>query len=183
MIHANGYWVGPKNVCHHVFDPKLSEALITFFKREGTVCDLGCGTGDYVREMRKAGIDADGYDGNPHTFSITNGQCNVLDLTSVHHLNKKYDWILSLEVGEHIPKEFESQFIENLMVNNTKGVVLSWAVKGQGGHGHVNCQNNDYIKDIFEKHGYTNDVDAENHLRSCISNAFWFKNTIMVFRK
>jgi len=185
MIHQKGFWVGVESQGQHAFDPLLSQSLITFFKKEGgKVCDFGCGMGDYVRNMRQEGIDADGYDGNPNTPELTNGVGKVLDLSSLQILEKEYDWVVTLEVGEHIPKEYESTFIQNIMMNNKKGVVMSWAVKGQGGHGHVNCQNNDYIKSIFESYGYKNDIEAENWFRSNITdNCHWFRNTIMVFRK
>ena len=60
-------------------------------------------------------------------------------------------------MGEHIPKIYEKIFIDNLDNNNTKGIIISWAVKGQGGVGHVNEQNNEYIKNIFIKLGYKNE--------------------------
>ncbi len=90
--------------------------------------------------------------------------------------------MLSLEVGEHIPKEYERVFIENLHRHNINGIVLSWALKGQGGFGHFNEQNNDYIKELMAEYGYFNDVEAENSLRKK-ATLWWFKNTIMVFRK
>ena len=89
---------------------------------------------------------------------------------------------MSLEVGEHLPKKYENIFIKNLHDNNKYGIILSWAIKGQPGHGHINCQNNDYIKKIFTDLGYINDVDAEKELRRK-SSLWWFKKTIMVFRK
>ena len=89
---------------------------------------------------------------------------------------------MSLEVEEHLPKEFEDIFINNLDNNNNYGIVLSWAIKGQGGYGHYNEQNNDYIKEKIMKLGYINDIKAENILRKK-STLWWFKNTIMVFRK
>ena len=61
---------------------------------------------------------------------------------------------MSLEVGEHIPKEYEDIFINNLHNNNNKGIILSWAILGQGGFGHVNEQNNDYIKSKMSNLGY-----------------------------
>ena len=35
--------------------------------------------------------------------------------------------------------------MDNLVRLSTKGIVLTWAVKGQGGHEHINTQNNDYV--------------------------------------
>ena len=89
-------------------------------------------------------------------------------------MKKKYDWVISLEVGEHIPKEYENIFIENLHKNNIRGIVLSWAIKGQGGDGHVNEQDNYYIKNIFQDLCYENDLEAENTLRELSEHA-WFK--------
>ena len=49
--------------------------------------------------------------------------------------------------------------------NNRYGIVLSWAIKGQGGHGHFNEQNNDYVKSKICNLGYINDIESENILR------------------
>ena len=47
---------------------------------------------------------------------------------------------MSIEVGEHIPAELESKFLNNLVNSARRMVVLTWAVPGQGGEGHVNGQ-------------------------------------------
>jgi hypothetical protein len=85
-------------------------------------------------------------------------------------------------VGEHIPKEFETIFIDNLIDNCTFGIILSWAVVGQGGTGHVNCQNNDYVKGKFYERGLKDAEELETQFRAD-AQISWFKNTIMVFRK
>lgn len=51
----------------------------------------------------------------------------------------------SFEVGEHILAEFENNFIKNIADNARKGIIMSWALVGQGGYKHVNERNNDYI--------------------------------------
>lgn len=183
-IHKHGYWSGSGVLEEHAFDPHLAEALVDFFNKESveSVVDFGCGTGDYVHLFLRNGIFAKGYDGNPDTLKLSNGVAEVADLSQLLTLPKTYDWVMSLEVGEHIPKEFEKTFIENLHRHNINGIVLSWAVKGQMGTGHVNEQDNDYIKKVLAKYGYVNDVGAECELRNRAS-AFWFKNSLMVFRK
>ena len=104
------------------------------------------------------------------------------DLSVKKRFDNPFDWVMSLEVGEHLPCEFEDNFINNLHNNNESGIILSWAIKGQGGHGHFNEQNNNYIKSKICKLGYINDIEAEEKLRKQ-SHLWWFKNTIMVFRK
>lgn len=183
-IDEHGYWKGDGAAQRHRFDIPLSLALAHFFQAEkaNTVVDLGCGTGEYIKVLRKHNIACDGYDGNPDTPKISGGVAGVLDLSQPCDLGKKFDWVLSLEVGEHLPKKYEQIFIENLHRHNAKGIVLSWAVKGQGGTGHFNEQNNDYIKAVMAQYGYSNDLHAENELRKN-SSLRWFRNTLMVFRK
>lgn len=179
-ISETGVW---ENSVEHCFDKNLSKILINFFKvkKNITICDLGCGCeGLYTKKFVENNIDCIGFDGNPETEKMTNGLCKVRDLTIP--FNDIYDWIICLEVGEHIPKKYENIFIENLHNNNRKGIILSWAVIGQKGSGHVNCQNNDYIKKKFLDLGYKNDLITENILRKyCLLK--WFKKTIMVFYK
>lgn len=183
-VHEHGYWFGEDHTGEHHFDTSLAVAIAQFFKEEKvvSVVDLGCGPGKYITFLKNMNIECEGYDGNPDTLQITNGLGKVADLTQSLNLGKVFDWVLCLEVGEHIPKKYEQTLIDNINKHNSKGVVLSWALKGQGGFGHFNEQNNDYVKTIMKKCGYENDEKAEQKLRSTASFP-WFKNTIMVFRK
>jgi cyclopropane fatty-acyl-phospholipid synthase-like methyltransferase len=183
-IHKNGYWQGMESSSQHVYDSRLAFGLINFFKNENitSLVDFGCGMGNYVKAFQENNINAFGFDGNPNTPELTNNLCEVLDLSVTKKFDKPFDWVMSLEVGEHLPQQFEDIFIQNLHDNNKYGIILSWAIKGQGGHGHVNEQNNEYIKSKICKLGYMNDIESENKLRKC-ATFFWFKNTIMVFRK
>jgi hypothetical protein len=184
MISPTGFWDGPCIAHQHQHDECLSKALLALFVREqaATVVDLGCGTGSYVQQFRKAGLAASGFDGNPATPHLSKGTCAVLDLSVVAEVSVPYDWVLSLEVGEHLPKQHEAAFMENLHRHNSRGMVLSWAVKGQGGTGHVNEQDNGYIKEQICAKGYVNDVEAEEALRAA-SKFKYFRNTVMVFRR
>jgi cyclopropane fatty-acyl-phospholipid synthase-like methyltransferase len=180
-VSPRGYFIGDSE---HVTDWKLAEAIAKFLQKEQatTLVDFGCGDGDYVNYFIKQGIDTIGYDGNPVTEIASGGTCFVLDLSNLIDLNNRFDWVMSLEVGEHLPKRYETVFIENLVRHAKNGLVLSWAIKGQGGTGHFNEQNNDYIKKIFADLGWINDIETENQLREQAS-VCWFKNTLMVFRR
>ena len=85
-------------------------------------------------------------------------------------------------MGEHLPKIHEDAFVQNLHLHNTRGIVLSWALEGQGGTGHVNEQNNDYVKAKICALGYVNDAAAEDALRARARFSY-FKRTVMVFRR
>ncbi|NGX28180.1 MAG: hypothetical protein K940chlam1_00355 [Candidatus Anoxychlamydiales bacterium] len=184
-----GIWQGKRADWAHFYDGRLSLALSNFFRDEkaSTIVDLGCGTGDYVKDLRKAKLTCDGFDGNPETPIITGGVCRVADLTKprlrLNTLGGKYDWVVSLEVGEHLPKEHEKTFLDNIVKHARNGIVLSWAKKGQGGLGHVNEQNNDYIEAKLLERNWKRDFQAEENLRLSTSpHCFWFRDTIMVYR-
>ncbi len=185
-----GIWNGKFADWAHFYDGKLSQGLQNFFRAEGatSIMDLGCGTGAYVNDLRKADLKCDGCDGNPNTPNLGGQYCKVVDLAQQDlqlrtDRNEKYDWAFSLEVGEHLPKEHEQTFLNNIINTATKGVVLSWAKKGQGGLGHVNEQNNAYIEQQMHEKGWYRDTQAEEKLRLQTSpHCFWFRDTVMVYR-
>ena len=182
-INKHGWWFNVDEQ-DHKHDELLQESLLDFFKKENatSVVDFGCGRGYYAKFLNDNNIPTDCYDGSPDTKIKTNGMCDVLDLAIDFDLNKQYDWVLSLEVGEHIPEKYFDTFIKSLCKHSKEGIVLSWAIKDQDGLGHVNCRPNEYIKNKLAELGYINDVDAENKLRKNTTHE-WFHNTIMVFRK
>lgn len=183
-IDKHGFWQGQEVMRNHAHDPELAQALVEFFTKEKavTIVDFGCGPAKYVKALVDNKFDCMGYDGNPNTHTISNGLAKVIDLAVPFDFNKKFDWVLCLEVGEHLPKKYEKIFLDNIHLHNSKGIVLSWALRGQGGYGHFNEKNNDEVKKMMESYGYENDLDAEKYLRSK-ATLWWFKNTIMVFRK
>lgn len=183
-IHPRGYWLTATIEEHHAFDQSLCAELTRFFLQTGgTVADLGCGPGKYTEAFNAAGVHCDGYDGNPLTSEFTGGRCRQLDLSRESSPETVYDWVLSLEVGEHIPECFELVFLSNLHRHNRSGIVLSWAVPGQGGHGHVNERSNSHVRESVERLGYYSDTALEDRFRQSVSNCSWFRNTIMVFRR
>lgn len=173
MPSATGFWIG--NESGHYDDPGLCRALFGLFTG-CSVLDLGCGNGYYLQEFRRAGIVCQGVDGNPDT---QHGR--VFDLAFPQDLGE-WDWILSLEVGEHIPAEFEEVYLGNLVRHAGKGVVLSWAVPGQEGHGHVNCHSNDWVLEQMAARGFWSDLGMTLLLRRAATLP-WFPHTLMVFRR
>lgn len=182
-INSKGYWESDTSD-YHVFDKSLCDGLIKYLKDSNikSLYDFGCGTGDYAKEIIDNNIVCKAYDGNPYTNELTNGIGEVLDLSIPFQLDK-FDCVLSFEVGEHIPVEYEQTFIDNLVNHSNSKIILSWAIEGQGGTGHVNCRNNDYIIKELIKRNFKYDQVASFNLRSYVTNALWFYNTIMVFNK
>jgi GTPase involved in cell partitioning and DNA repair len=108
--------------------------------------------------------------------------CGVRDLSREFHLERSFDCVLSLEVGEHIPEEFAETFLDNLCRHASRHIILSWAVPGQGGHGHVNCRSNAWVRQNLAERGFAGHPKLENQLRAAASLP-WFKETLMVFER
>lgn len=174
-----GYWISDLSK-NHLTDSILCKSIIDLSKKANcnTAIDFGCGNGFYTKAMNEAGLHCVGLDGNPHTSSIP--MCTVCDFSQKISVNK-YDLVLSLEVGEHIPKDYEEVFLDNLAAACKKIMIISWAIPGQEGVGHVNCQPNNYVIQEVEKRGFIYDNDATQELRNNIEH-WYFGNTLMVFK-
>ena len=166
----------------HKIDYGLFEALPQIFEENSTVVDFGCGNADYIKHLIKIGFKCEAYDGNPNTVEMTNGVGKVLDLSKKFNLNKKFDYVMSLEVAEHIPKECEEAYVDNLIRHTGSYLITSWAIKGQGGDGHVNEQNEDYVLNLYKEKGMTYNKEVSESLRN-VATLGWFKKTIFVFSK
>lgn len=151
----------------HQHDIGLKQCLVDEFSENETFYDFGCGDAAYARALIDNGHSVACYDGNPATPKITDGLGEVLDLTSDFDFGPR-DWVICLEVGEHIPKEYESKLLDNITKHASKGVIMSWAVPGQKGTGHVNLQPNDYVIDQMRDRGFHNLPQLQQKLRSSI---------------
>ena len=181
-INNFGFWE-TTDATGHIHDLSIAAALSNYLaeKQVKTVVDFGCGMGDYAKAFKADGYKVEAYDGNPNTEALSGGIGKVLDLSKPFYLGKKFDVVLSLEVGEHIPVEFEDQFIDNITKHAKKHLVISWAIEGQDGDGHVNCRNNNYIIGQVEDCGFKFNFNDSEKIRKAATNASWFGYTIMVF--
>ena len=175
-IDEKGSWITEDP--QHCYDKGLNDWLMNFLQ-EKSVFDFGCGDGNYLKNLKKVCTQVGGCDGNPFTSELTDGIGFQADL-SIPQQFKKVDWVLSFEVGEHLPKEYESTFIDNLCNHSNKGIILSWAFPGQPGEGHINCQTSEYIIEQLYQRGFLVDYIASNELRD-ISDTWWFQANLLVF--
>lgn len=181
----NGIWVGEDAGEHHQFDDSLANAIVHVFKTHNvqSVVDVGCGLGLYTQRLIDNNINCIGVDGNPNTPTLTNGLCGVLDVSVPIEQGGIYEGVLCLEVGEHIPKIKQDVFIQNLVDFQADFLILSWAVPNQGGDGHLNELSNQTVVDLLYKHNYYLDYNSTLWLRSQATNCWWFKISLLVFRK
>ena len=121
--------------------------------------DFGAGVGQYGHALHALDprIRWRGWDGAGNVAKWTEGFVEWFDLTLPKLSLPRADWVMCLEVAEHIPAKYEVNVIRNLHAHNCRGIILSWAVLGQMGHNHVNNHANSYLVSQFERLGYRYD--------------------------
>jgi hypothetical protein len=187
-ISETGYWNGETAHQHHVHSEKLSEWICMFIIEQEivTMTDFGCGLGNYCYDVESLTMcQALGIEGNIpkqavhkhiEELDLTTDLTNSTDLTS--------ELVLSLEVGEHIPKKHMATYLDNITNHAEQYLITSWAVRGQEGFGHVNCLDNHEIIPEFEKRGFQLMEKETEDARSIIEDkAHWFRNTLFVFKR
>ena len=193
MIAETGYWTSDDTEAIHVHDPNLAEWILNYLQsdKDKQLIDFGCGMGDYLKKLHSNsftnlhGFEGEVRHGSPdfiNSWDLTNPIKNYKDYKRLK--NDAYNTIC-LEVGEHIPKQYESIFLDNITSLTTNKIILSWAIIGQLGDGHVNCMNNDEVILKMDELGFkyleNDSIDARNSVSPLIAS--WFLNTIMIFQK
>jgi SAM-dependent methyltransferase len=122
-----------------------------------SVVDLGCGTGAWLAEFKRAGVkDVLGIDG-PHLgevpLEMDQRDFLAADLTQPLRLHGYFDLAMSLEVAEHLEEAQADQFVETL-TKLAPVVLFSAAIPHQGGEHHVNEQWPGYWAERFEAHEF-----------------------------
>lgn len=102
-----------------------------------SVIDFGCGIGTWGKALSNIsnskdyfGIDQHQY--NQDIFAIPQKQYLQYDLTKALNLHKKFDLAISVEVAEHIDKEYSNIFIHSLCAHSDI-ILFSAAIPYQGG--------------------------------------------------
>ena len=175
-----GYWSSEQRKTH-ITNNNLKKYLLVYYKKHNAkkVLDLGCGMGGYIKFLKNNNINTVGVD-----------NCDICKNIEKHDLTKPYynpsDYVQSFEVGEHIPKKYESIFIKNICNNANKGIIMSWALPGQGGDGHVNEKSTKYIIKKIENHGFKLNREKTKEIRQNINISpyfLYFRHNLLIFDK
>lgn len=163
----------------------LIQTVLIFVSKSKRIVDIGSGIGQCVESLLDKGYKSIGIDGSEEVEKVTNGLVKFLDLSVPiqpdDEESLRSEWGLFIEVGEHIPKEFESVVISNINKLVTEGLIVSWAVPKQRGRGHVNCQPPEYIASEFEKFGWVLDEVATELAKQICEKSL--SNRLMILRK
>lgn len=182
---SKGIFTEEQAKTEHQHSPRLAKALRGILDPKLPVSDFGCGRGEYIRHLKNFGQTVMGYEG---TLSLFDAAVPVLTYDISHPMAEGdiKGHVLCLEVIEHIEKSREKTVIENLKqsVSDDGLLIISWAVEGQGGCGHINERNPDYVIPRIEKEGFKLNASLTDELRrEAGADLWWFKKSIYVFQK
>lgn len=183
-----GAWEKDDIPNQHVFSLNLARWIGDFLPKDVPLIDMGCGLGDYLWVWDKMGfVKLIGIEGSDLEVLFRHDRNDIIvhDLTEPIKLGIEAN-VVALEVGEHIPSHFMQEFLNNICENTGDScyLILSWAIPGQSGYGHVNCLSNETVIREIEKRGFEFLPRETISARDCIEHtASWFRNTILIFKK
>lgn len=205
---TNGAYDWEGFLWHQISNRLMIKILELWSDKKRPVVDLGCGLNYYMTVMYKAGYKVAGIDAvDAHNnLMFTRDLCEpmeddkgivmayekkrsdytkpytFLELNSLHNEVRN---VLSLECGEHLPYEGSLVYLDNIVAVAQGGeVIMSWAIPGQAGHGHINCQTNAWVIEQMESRGYVINPELTLQLREAVRDCSctWFRNTLMYFQ-
>jgi len=168
--------------------PTLAEAVRVHLPEVESVVDFGCGTGVYVAELRRAGIDAYGFEylERARRWALERAGVEVaaFDLHSFKGAGRRFDLALSLEVAEHLEPALARKLVETCCAH-APTVLFSAARPGQPGQGHINLQPKSHWAGAFAERGYRVDhgrtARLQDHLRSRLLRGHWVAENLSLY--
>lgn len=181
----NGYWEPEFAKQHHVHSQKVSNWIMNFLSNEkdNIIYDFGCGMGTYLSDLYNNGfkhlVGVEMFPPkNDYEFNIKSQ-----NLAESFRYEEKGN-VISLEVGEHLPPHHMETYLDNITSHCSNYLIISWALRGQGGFGHFNELNNNEVIPHITKRGFEYLEESSIDSRKDIEDEFWyFRNSIMIFKK
>lgn len=184
MPKSTGAWEKSEIGGQHAFSYRLAEYVAKLLPKNEPLFDLGCGPGTYSKYFRDVGFtNVTAIEGSD-LEELFETQVEVFDLTETMGVVKNPGNVFCAEVCEHVPGEYMNVLLDNISRCCIGYLVLSWAIRGQSGFGHVNCMDNYEVIGILEDKGFEFLWGPSREARSVIENhCDWFRNTILIFKK
>lgn len=152
----------------------------------GSVLDVGCGRGVWLREWQDRGtVDVIGIDGNyvdKSRLAIPAERFVERELSQPFSLDRRFDLVQSLEVGEHIAQPRADTFVGNLVAHGD-AILFSAAVPGQGGEFHVNEQPYAYWRDKFAARGFRTFDWLRPRILALSAVERWYRYNTLLFMR
>jgi SAM-dependent methyltransferase len=152
-----------------------------------SVVDVGCGEGGWAAAFRDGGVeDVWGVDGDyvdRSKLRIASERFLARNLEEPLRLDRTFDLVVSLEVGEHLPERCARPFVGSL-TELAPVILFSAAICGQGGTHHVNEQWPEYWAALFAERGYLCFDAIRRGIWDDREVAWWYRqNTFLYVRE
>jgi SAM-dependent methyltransferase len=150
-----------------------------------SVLDVGCAHGTWLRTWSEAGArDVHGLDGDyvdTAKLEIPAGAFTAANLNRPFDLERRFDLVQSLEVGEHIRTQASQHFVDSIAQHATKYVLYSAAPPGQGGEFHINEQSFEFWRGHFARHGFAVFDWLRPQIVSDSRISFWYRYNMFLY--
>lgn len=158
-----------------------------------SMVDFGCGLGHFLEGAKEAGAtNILGYE-----YSYENAKKYLPSVIApyIKYGNVmedidcgQFDCSMSIEVAEHILPEKSCILVKNLTKSATKYIILTAALPGQGGTGHINEQPHSFWIKQIEQFNFIKRDDERNSLFESIKShnikmPKHMYNNLMIFRR
>jgi hypothetical protein len=112
---------------------------------------------------------------------ITGGFVKHMDLTVPQTFNKTYDWVMSISVGEFLPRELDQVYVDNVARAASEGIVISWGYKlSPANYWFNNERSPEEVTQMVKARGFKLHKDWSLMLRLS-SELMWYRRALLVF--
>lgn len=183
---------------HNAFDSGLGTALSDFLG-SSSVYDIGAGVGQLgvFLQNKKSTVDYLGFDNAIEIQSrwgervpLVGDNCHIVSEICWINTSSSFqtslpsrDWVIALEIVQHLTGRLRAQFVYNIAELCTEGVVLSGATPVQNGHGGIIEILHDDIINEMRTNGFKYDIAQSTAFRDSVTNSWWLESSLMVFRR
>lgn len=164
----------------------LDKALLRYLMRNvltvgQTLGEFGAFGGKYSEWLNETGVvEAFAFDGIPDVTEITDGRVQELQLSERFDLGRTFDWILCLEVGEHLQPGTEDLLMDNIRRHARVGAIISWATPDYPSPYHPNTLTLEQSTLLIERHRFRQDPEKTRDIRDAAETS-WLKQTTGVY--
>jgi len=153
-----------------------------------SVLDVGCANGTWLKSWQDHGIaDIQGVDGDyvdREALEIPMDRFTSTNLNAPFDLDRKFDLVQSLEVGEHIAPAAADDFVDSIVRHAARFVIFSAAPPGQGGEHHINEQTYDFWRSKFSERGFVAFDFVRPQIKNDMKTSYWYRyNTFLYVRR
>lgn len=161
------------------------QAITAIVPTTDGIIDIGAGSGGVVYSLRLSGFNIVGIDGSEGVEKLSGGLVKQVDLVSsdCRELFGMFDWGLFMEVGEHIPKEYEGDVVRKVASIPRKGLIISWSSWNTFYPGHVNLRDESYVVGLFQQHDWSLDEESTAKFREAVGRRMRKRRSPFIMRK